>query len=183
MGFESIFNLEAFKKNRTGVNPNSMERIILGSGCFWGAQDILRKIPGVIRTEVGYSGGDPEAQAYSQVKTGKTGHAEVVDVHFSQQLTLEQILDVFFRMHDPTTSDRQGNDIGSQYRSVIFYFDENQKVKAEKKIKEIDSLLFWPGPIVTEVVPFTNYFAAEDYHQDYLVKNPNGYSCHFMRQF
>ena len=161
-----------------------MERIILGSGCFWGAQDIIRKIPGVLRTEVGYAGGNLDNPQYPDVKTGRTGHAESVDVEFDpNQVRLGQILDVFFRMHDPTTEDRQGNDVGSQYRSVIFYFSPEQKAEAEKKIKEIEKLGFWKKPIVTEVVPYTNYFKAEEYHQDYLIKHPNGYSCHFLRNF
>jgi methionine-S-sulfoxide reductase len=161
-----------------------MERIILGSGCFWGAQDILRKIPGVIRTEVGYAGGNLENATYHDVKTGRTGHSESVDVHFDpSKVSLDQILDVFFRMHDPTTEDRQGNDIGSQYRSVIFYFTPEQKEAVLRKIKEVEKMGFWKRPIVTEVVPFKNYYKAEEYHQDYLVKNPGGYSCHFLREF
>lgn len=161
-----------------------MERIILASGCFWGAQDILRKIPGVLRTEVGYSGGIVENAQYSQVKTGQTGHAEAVDVHYDPKVVpLGHILDVFFRMHDPTTENRQGNDIGSQYRSVIFYFNEEQKNTALQKIKEIEQKGFWGKPLVTEVTPFKNYYRAEEYHQDYLVKNPNGYSCHYLRDF
>jgi methionine-S-sulfoxide reductase len=161
-----------------------MERIILGSGCFWGAQDILRKIPGVLRTEVGYAGGQIENAKYSQVKTGQTGHAESVLVEFDPKtVSLENILDVFFRMHDPTTSDRQGNDIGSQYRSVIFYFTPEQKDIAQQKIQEIENKGFWKRPLVTEVTAYTNYYPAEDYHQDYLIKNPGGYSCHFLRDF
>jgi peptide-methionine (S)-S-oxide reductase len=161
-----------------------MKRIILGSGCFWGAQDILRKIQGVLRTEVGYSGGELDQPVYPQVKTGRTGHAEVVDLYFDEaKVSLSQILDIFFRMHDPTTEDRQGNDIGSQYRSVIFYFDEAQKTTALEKITQINQQGFWRNPVVTEVQPFVNYYKAEDYHQDYLIKNPNGYSCHFLRQF
>ena len=161
-----------------------MERIILGSGCFWGAQDILRKIPGVTRTEVGYAGGDLPNAKYTDVKTGRTGHAESVDVYYDKdKVSLGQILDVFFRMHDPTTEDRQGNDIGSQYRSVIFYFTPEQKVEAQKKIQEVNQIGFWKKPIVTELVPYSNYFTAEDSNQDYLIKNPNGYSCHFLRQF
>jgi methionine-S-sulfoxide reductase len=161
-----------------------MERIILGSGCFWGAQDILRKIPGVLRTEVGYAGGTLPNAKYPDVKTGRTGHAEAVDLEYDpKQVSLGQILDVFFRMHDPTTEDRQGNDIGSQYRSVIFYFSPEQKAEAEKKIQEIQAKGFWKKPVVTQVVPFLNYYKAEDYHQDYLIKNPGGYSCHFLRSF
>lgn len=161
-----------------------MEKIILASGCFWGAEDILRKIPGVTRTEVGYAGGKLDNPKYPQVKTGTTGHAEVTLVEYDQnKVSLGKILDVFFRMHDPTTEDRQGNDIGSQYRSGIFYYTEEQKKIAQEKIKEIDQLGFWKKPVVTEVTPFTNYYPAEDYHQEYLIKNPNGYSCHFLRDF
>jgi methionine-S-sulfoxide reductase len=159
-----------------------MERIVLGSGCFWGAQDILRKIPGILRTEVGYAGGDLENAKYADVKTGRTGHAESVDISFDPaKVSLGQILDVFFRMHDPTTEDRQGNDIGSQYRSVIFYFTPEQKEVALRKIQEAEEL--WKKPVATQVVPFKNYYTAEDYHQDYLIKNPGGYSCHFLRNF
>jgi methionine-S-sulfoxide reductase len=161
-----------------------MERVILGSGCFWGAQDILRKIPGVIRTEVGYSGGATKNPTYNDVKTGRTGHAESVDVEFDpKQVKLGRILDVFFRMHDPTTEDRQGNDVGSQYRSVIFYFSPEQRAEIDQKIAEIDKRGFWKRPIVTEVVPYSNYTRAEEYHQDYLLKNPGGYSCHYLREF
>ena len=161
-----------------------MEKIILASGCFWGAQDILRKLPGVTKTEVGYAGGSTPNPKYPQVKTGATGHAESVYVEFDPQKTsLEKILDLFFRMHDPTTEERQGNDIGSQYRSAIFFYDEKQRAIALKKIQEIESLGFWKRPVVTEVVAFSTYTPAEDYHQDYLIKNPGGYSCHFVRNF
>src|SRR5262249_2911987 len=152
--------------------------------CFWGAQEILRQIPGVEFSEVGYAGGDLKNPEYSQVKTGQTGHAEVVKLQYDpQKVGFDKILDVFFRMHDPTTEDRQGNDVGSQYRSVIFYSTDEQKKTAEAKIKEIEKIGFWRSPIVTEIVPFQSYYPAEDYHQDYLVKHPNGYSCHFLRKF
>jgi methionine-S-sulfoxide reductase len=160
------------------------QRIILASGCFWGAQDILRKIPGVIRTEVGYAGGTFPNPQYKDVRTGQTGHAESVDLYFDPtQIQLGQILDVFFRMHNPTTEDQQGNDIGNQYRSAIFYLSDEQNEIALQKIMEIEKAGFWKGPVVTEVVPFNSYFKAEEYHQDYLIKNPNGYSCHFLREF
>jgi len=161
-----------------------MERVILGSGCFWGAQDILRKIPGVTRTEVGYAGGSTANPQYPDVKTGRTGHAEVVDLEFDpKQVSLGQILDVFFRMHDPTTEDQQGNDIGSQYRSIILYFSPEQKAAAQNKIAEIEKIGFWKRPLVTELEPYQSYYTAEEYHQDYLIKHPNGYSCHFLRKF
>lgn len=161
-----------------------IHRVILASGCFWGAQDLLRKIDGVLITEVGYSGGVSANPQYPDVKTGKTGHAEVVDIYYNSMTTsLTKILDVFFRMHDPTTEDQQGNDLGSQYRSAIFFFTLEQKKVSEEKIKEIEKKGFWPGKIVTEITPASNYFKAEEYHQDYLVKNPQGYSCHFLRSF
>ncbi len=161
-----------------------MERIILATGCFWGAQEILRQIPGVETTAAVYAGGTLENARYTDVKTGRTGHAESVEVHFdSSKTSLEKILDVFFRMHDPTTEDRQGNDIGSQYRSAIFYFSPGQKEISLKKIREIEKMGFWKKPIVTEVTPYGISAQAEEEHQDYLQKHPNGYSCHFLRKF
>ncbi len=161
-----------------------MERIILATGCFWGAQEILRQIPGVQSTVAVYAGGSTEGARYLDVKTGKTGHAESVDVTFDpHKVSLENILDVFFRMHDPTTENRQGNDVGSQYRSAIIYFSPEQKEKALQKINEIQKIGFWKKPIVTEVEAYSRSTKAEDEHQDYLQKHPNGYSCHFMRKF
>jgi peptide methionine sulfoxide reductase msrA/msrB len=158
------------------------EEAILAGGCFWGMEDILRKIPGVLETEVGYTGGQSSSPRYEDVKTGSTGHAESVRVVFDPSvLSYESLLAWFFRMHDPTTKNRQGNDVGTQYRSAIFYTTDDQKKTAERVKAEIDKSGKWKKPIVTEVVaasPFTN---AEGYHQDYLVKNPNGYTCHFLR--
>lgn len=161
-----------------------MERIILASGCFWGAQEILRKIPGVVSTAAVYAGGSLDNARYSDVKKGNTGHAESVDLSFDpQKVSLEKILDVFFRMHDPTTEDRQGNDIGSQYRSAVFYFSPEQKEKTIAKIREIEKIGFWKKPLATEVLPYSKSSRAEEEHQDYLQKHPNGYSCHFLRSF
>lgn len=159
-----------------------METAIFGGGCFWGVEEIFRKIPGVIDTEVGYCGGQMKNPTYEDVCTGKTDHAEVVKVNFDPaKLSFSNLLDYFFRMHDPTTLNRQHNDIGTQYRSVIFYQSEDQKIEAEKKIKEVSESKKWSRPIVTQVVPAMPYYSAEAYHQDYLQKNPGGYNCHYLR--
>lgn len=159
-----------------------IEIALLAGGCFWGVEDLLRKVPGVVSTEAGYTGGQTDQPLYIQVKTGTTGHAEAVEIKFdSSKITYGEILDHFFQLHDPTTPNQQGNDIGSQYRSAIFFLNEKQKQIAEAKIKEWQPK--WKKPIVTEVVPASKFFSAEDYHQDYLVKNPNGYTCHYYRKF
>lgn len=165
------------------VQPRK-EEIILAGGCFWGVEDLIRKIPGVLETHVGYSGGILKNATYNDVKKGNTGHAESVRIVFDpSKLKLESLLDHFFTLHDPTTKNRQGNDIGSQYRSVIFFENDHQKEVAQKKIKEWNESKKWKSPIVTEVTKAGPFYDAEDYHQDYLVKNPNGYTCHFYRDF
>ncbi len=158
------------------------EVAVLAGGCFWGMEDIIRKIPGVIETEVGYCGGTTKYPRYEEVKTGKTGHAESIEIEFDPtQTKFEAILDFFFRMHDPTTKNQQGNDMGSQYRSIIFYQNEDQKTVAENKKKEVQDSGRWSRPIVTEIIPAEQFYSAETYHQDYLQKNPGGYTCHFLR--
>jgi len=146
-------------------------------------QDLIRKIPGVIDTEVGYEGGSTESPRYEQVKTGRTGHAEAVRVVFDPtKLSFADLLERwFFRMHDPTTKNRQGNDIGTQYRSAIFYTSDVQKKVAEEVKAKVDRAGKWGAPVVTEIVPAGPFTRAEGYHQDYLEKNPGGYTCHFMR--
>lgn len=154
----------------------------LAGGCFWGMEDLIKKIPGVIETQVGYSGGQLENATYDKVKTGKTGHAEAVQILFDPKVTnYEKILLEFFRMHDPTTKNQQGNDIGSQYRSVIFYADDKQKEIAEKIKARVDKSGKWGKPVVTEIVPASSFWRAEDFHQKYLDKTPNGYTCHYIR--
>ncbi len=154
----------------------------LAGGCFWGMEDLIRKIPGVIETEVGYTGGITKNPVYLTVKQGDTGHAESIQIVFEPaKVSFEKILEFFFRMHDPTTSNRQGGDIGSQYRSAIFYHDDEQK-KTALKMKEIASLK-WGKPSLTEIVPAAAFYPAEPEHQDYLEKNPEGYTCHFMRNW
>ena len=158
------------------------ETAMLSGGCFWGMQDIIRKIPGVISTEVGYTGGVLADPKYEDVHTGSTGHAEAVRVVFDPSvLTYEALLGWFFRMHDPTTPNRQGNDVGTQYRSAIFYLNDAQRKTAEAVKAKVDASGKWKQPIVTEIVPAGAWYPAEDYHQDYLVKHPGGYTCHFLR--
>jgi peptide methionine sulfoxide reductase msrA/msrB len=158
------------------------ETAILAGGCFWGMEDIIRKIPGVIETDVGYTGGSTPKANYEQVKTGRTGHAESVRVVFDpSKLSFEALLAWFFRMHDPTTVNRQGNDVGTQYRSAIFFTSEAQRATAEAVKARTDKAGKWKKPIVTEIVPAGEFYRAEDYHQDYLIENPGGYTCHFLR--
>lgn len=164
------------------AKAGNRETATLAGGCFWGMEEIIRKIPGVIETSVGYTGGKTESPTYKQVCTGATGHAEAVQIIFDpQKITYEEILGYFFRMHDPTTLNRQHNDVGTQYRSAIFYHSEEQKKTAEKVKAAVDKSGKWIRPIVTEITPAGKYWPAEDYHQDYLQKNPNGYNCHFLR--
>ncbi len=158
------------------------ERAILAGGCFWGMEEIIRNIPGVLETNVGYTGGDVERPTYEVVKTGRTGHAEAVEVIFDpSRLTYEQLLGWFFRMHDPTTLNRQGNDKGTQYRSAIFTTSEEQRQTAEKVRAAVEASGKWDDPLVTEIVPAKPFTPAEAYHQDYLQKNPGGYTCHYLR--
>ncbi len=157
---------------------------VLAGGCFWGVEDLIRQIPGVLKTDVGYAGGDSASSAnYNLVKTGQTGHAESLQIEFDESvISFATILEHFFKLHDPTTKNQQGNDIGTQYRSVIFYLNEEQKKQAIAMIERVNQSGAWKKPVVTEVVPLEKFYLAEDYHQDYLVKNPNGYTCHFYRK-
>lgn len=159
------------------------ETAILAGGCFWGVEEILRGIEGVLATRVGYTGGKTSEPVYEQVKTGVTGHAEAVEITFDPGiLSFEGLLGYFFRLHDPTQRNRQMNDIGTQYRSAIFYLSDTQRETALRVKVAVDASGKWPAPIVTEVVPAGHFYPAEDYHQKYLVKNPGGYNCHFLRK-
>lgn len=159
------------------------ETAILAGGCFWGMEDILRKLPGVLSTTVGYTGGTTPSPTYNDVKLGHTGHAEAIEIIFDEsQLSFKDLLAVFFKMHDPTTPNRQGGDIGSQYRSAIFYLHDSQKNVAIQVIEELNLSGFWKIPIVTEVIAAQTFYSAETYHQDYLIKNPGGYTCHWIRK-
>lgn len=156
------------------------ETATLAGGCFWGVEELVRKLPGVVDTTVGYAGGTLDNPRYEDVKKGRTGHAESLQIVFDpSKISYDDILDFFFRLHDPTTANRQGNDIGTQYRSAIFYHDDAQRDAAQRAIQRAQPK--WPRPIVTEVVPFTNFYEAEDFHQDYLQRNPHGYTCHYLR--
>lgn len=163
------------------------EKAVLAAGCFWGVEELLRTYKGVINTEVGYCGGDEDEANYPKVKTGATEHAEAVLVEFNPaELSYSDLLRAFFKLHDPTTKNQQGNDVGRQYRSAIFYYNDEQKKLAEEAIKEAQNSGRWTRPIVTEISPVggnsgVQFFNAEDYHQDYLQKNPDGYMCHYWR--
>jgi peptide methionine sulfoxide reductase msrA/msrB len=161
----------------------TLEEAIVAGGCFWGMEDLIRKIPGVVDTDVGYAGGSTENPTYPDVKTGRTGHAESVRIVFDpKQVSFADLLEKwFFRMHDPTTADRQGNDVGTQYRSVIFYTSDEQRRVAEEVKARVDKGGKWKRPIVTQIVPAGPFTLAEGYHQDYLEKNAGGYTCHFLR--
>ena len=155
------------------------EHAILAGGCFWGAQQLLRRRPGVISTRVGYSGDDSTPNATYR---NHGDHAEAVEIEFDPAvISYRDILEFFFQIHDPSTRDRQGNDIGRSYRSAIFYENEEQKRVALDTIADVDASGLWPGKVVTEVEPAGDFWQAEEEHQDYLEKYPNGYTCHFVR--
>ena len=158
------------------------EIAIIAGGCFWGMEGLFQRKEGILDTAVGYIGGTISNPTYEQVKTGTTGHAEALKITFDPSLiSFRKILLFFFQIHDPTTRDRQGNDIGSQYRSSIFYTSDNQKETAIQVIKDVEEYNYWGGPIVTSIEPAQTFWDAEDYHQDYLLNKPNGYTCHFPR--
>ncbi|MCB0377696.1 MAG: peptide-methionine (S)-S-oxide reductase MsrA [Bdellovibrionales bacterium] len=155
---------------------------VLAGGCFWGVEELFRKQKGVVKTRVGYTGGTLENPTYEDVKKGHTGHAEAIEVSFDDsQTNYKNIFHYFFSIHDPTTLNQQGNDIGSQYRSAIFYNSDEEKRDAFETIEEVKQAGFWQKPIQTEVIPLKTFYSAEEYHQDYLQKNPGGYTCHFER--
>ncbi len=158
------------------------EEAILAGGCFWGMEEWLRKIPGVLETEVGYSGGTTHDPVYHDITTGRTGHAEAVRVVFDPaMLSYEQLLLEFFRIHDPTTVDRQGNDVGTQYRSAIFYQSPTQLEIAQRVKARVEASGHWKRPVVTQITSASPFYRAEAYHQDYLQRHPHGYTCHFRR--
>ncbi|WP_342316722.1 peptide-methionine (S)-S-oxide reductase MsrA [Lysobacter sp. FW306-1B-D06B] len=151
---------------------------LLAGGCFWGMQDLLRRIPGIVATRVGYSGGDVPNATYRNHGT----HAEAIEITFDPAtISYRRILEFFFQIHDPTTRNRQGNDIGTSYRSAIFYQDDEQKRIALDTIADVDASGLWPGKVVTEVAPAGPFWEAEPEHQDYLERYPEGYTCHFIR--
>ena len=157
---------------------SNTETAILAGGCFWGMQDLIRKYPGVISSRVGYTGGDVPNATYRNHGT----HAEAIEVVFDPSvLSYRKLLQFFFQIHDPTTLNRQGNDVGTSYRSAIFYANEEQKRIAEATIRDVQASGKWPGKIVTQVVPEGPFWEAEPEHQDYLERLPNGYTCHYIR--
>jgi len=160
------------------MNYMSTEKAILAGGCFWGVEELIRQLPGVISTTVGYTGGDVPNATYRNHGT----HAEGIEIIFDpEKLSYRKLLEFFFQIHDPTTRNRQGNDLGTSYRSAIFYLDEQQKEIAEHLIADLNAAHIYRGAIVTEVAPAGPFWVAEEYHQDYLQKYPNGYTCHYIR--
>jgi len=154
------------------------ETAVLAGGCFWGMQALLRRVPGVVSTRVGYTGGDVADATYDD----HGSHAEAIEVVFDPtQISFRRILEFFFQIHDPSTPDRQGNDVGSSYRSAIFHLDETQRLVAEETVADVDASGLWPGPVLTEIVPATRFWEAELEHQDYLERFPGGYTCHYVR--
>lgn len=157
---------------------DNTERAVLAGGCFWGVQQLIRRMPGVISTRVGYSGGEVDHATYRN----HGNHAEAIEIIFDpEKISFRDLLEFFFQIHDPSTLNRQGNDKGSSYRSAIFYTSEAQREVAEDTIADVDASGIWPGKVVTEVTPVSAFWEAEPEHQDYLERIPNGYTCHFVR--
>lgn len=155
------------------------EKAAFAAGCFWGVEDVFSRLEGVLSTRVGYMGGDVEYPSYQEVCTGTTGHAETVEITFDPEtISYRELLNVFWRIHDPTTPNRQGPDVGEQYRSVIFYTTPEQKVEAQKSLEDMNKSGKYPNPIVTQIMPYTTFYEAEEYHQKYLQRRGGG-SCHF----
>lgn len=181
--FTFTVSLTSQAKEKSMPKSNSTKSVAyLAGGCFWGMQDLIRKQKGVLHTEVGYMGGDSKTPSYELVKTGTTEFAETVKIEFDEsQLKYEDLLLFFFKIHDPTTLNQQGNDRGAQYRSAIFYTNNKQKDDAERIKLRVDKSNAWKKPVVTQIVPAKEFNLAEDYHQDYLEKHPGGYTCHYAR--
>lgn len=176
-------NLKQFEESFIKAGKVVPEVAYLAGGCFWGMEELLRKVPGVIATFVGYVGGATEHPTYEDVKTGSTGHAETVKVVYQPNITsFEKILEEFFKIHDPTTLNQQGNDKGTQYRSAIFVRNAHQEKIAKEMIERVNRAKVWKTPVVTRIEKFKAWTEAESYHQDYLQKNPGGYTCHFRRE-
>ena len=169
-----------FSGARTKAAAQKTETATLAGGCFWGVEELIRALPGVTDTVVGYTGGSVKNATYRNHE----GHAEAIQITYDPaKISYEQILEFFFRLHDPTTLNRQGNDVGTSYRSAIFFHDDKQREIAERVKKKVDASGKWKRPVMTEIVAAKEFWEAEDYHQDYLQKNPNGYTCHYVRDF
>ena len=169
------------KNTSNSSNPN-LETATLAGGCFWGVEELFRTLPGVLKTQVGYTGGTLVNPTYPDVKRGDTGHAEAIEIKFDPKVvSYEDLLEYFFKLHDPTTLNRQGNDVGTAYRSAIFYHGDVQKKIAEMVLKRVNESGKWSRKVMTEIAPAGMFYSAEDYHQNYLKKNPGGYTCHYLR--
>ncbi|NIA69978.1 bifunctional methionine sulfoxide reductase B/A protein [Pelagibius litoralis] len=186
--FVPLAELEAagYGAYRDHIDPpesqSSQAKTVLAGGCFWGMQDLFRKLPGVLATRVGYTGGDLDNPGYRDITTGTTGHAEALEITYDPaRVNYEDLLGFFFQIHDPTTTNRQGNDIGTQYRSAIFVNSDEEAATVAKVIAAVDASGLWPGRVVTEVVKAQPFYEAEPEHQDYLQRFPQGYTCHFIR--
>ena len=154
------------------------KKIVLAGGCFWGMQELIRKHGGVLKTTVGYTGGTNETPTYDN----HPGHAEAIEIEYdSEKTSFNKLLDFFFQIHNPTTLNQQGNDVGTSYRSAIFFDTEEERKEAENFIDIVNKSERWKNPVVTKLEPLKTFYPAEDYHQDYLQKNPQGYTCHFVR--
>jgi methionine-S-sulfoxide reductase len=177
---------EAAKADPTPAPAPAMRRVTetatLAAGCFWGTEEFFRKVPGVVETKVGYTGGQLKNPTYDDTTTGTTGHAESLELKFDPtKVSYVDLLTLFFKMHDPTTANRQGNDVGTQYRSAIFFHGDKQKEIALALMRKIDKSGAWGAKLTTEVAPAGVFYPAEDYHQHYLVKHPGGYDNHYLR--
>ena len=169
--YKSLFEKKA-------VDTSKLKKATLAGGCFWGVEELIRQMPGVVDTTVGYTGGSVKNATYQNHE----GHAEAIEITYDpSRIKYEEIVEFFFKIHDPTTLNRQGNDIGTSYRSAIFYHDDEQRQAAEKIKQKVDTSGAWKRPVVTEIAAAKEFWTAEDYHQDYLQKNPNGYTCHYIR--
>ncbi|MEQ1723071.1 MAG: peptide-methionine (S)-S-oxide reductase MsrA [Pseudobdellovibrio sp.] len=178
-----IFILAVGSPSFSKTKAPNQESVVFAAGCFWGVEEIFRKVDGVVETGVGYTGGTTKNPTYGDTTTGKTGHAEAVEVIYdSKKVSFEKLLDLFFKMHDPTTLNAQGNDKGTQYRSAIFYRSEKQKNEALAFVKKVEKSKAWKNPIVTEVTAAGIFFEAEEEHQKYLLRNPKGYDNHYLRK-
>lgn len=177
----SIKTTKAVEKENVIMNDSNYKKATFGSGCFWCTEAIFERVKGVKHVESGYAGGHVNNPTYKQVCEGNTGHAEVIQLSYDpNEVTYDELLEIFWKTHDPTTINRQGNDVGEQYRSVVFYHDDEQKQKAEDYKKELSEAKIWDDPIVTEITSLSNYYKAEDYHQDYYENNTSQGYCSFV---
>jgi methionine-S-sulfoxide reductase len=185
----AVLGLSASWAGPAGAEPaprpkaTETETATLAAGCFWGTEEFFRKVPGVLETRVGYTGGHLKNPTYKDTTTGTTGHAESVEVKFDPtKVSYAELLTLFFKMHDPTTANRQGNDVGTQYRSAIFFHGDKQRQTAETLMRQIEKSGAWHAKLTTELAPAGVFYPAEEYHQRYLVKHPGGYDNHYLRQ-